>query len=427
MSKVVIGDPILVHAPCMNEAIACWGVYAIPRMWREPDGTLVVRFNGEEDSVDVANMQKAPNLYFISRDDGQTWQPSEKEYDISVLTGIDPPYFHLKSGEVAFLQSNPHVKPIHDTAYRKEFICGLGDAEVRVYRYGDLPADCKEIRFGRYNPQTGKTVTEEIDMGFPEREVLINSKANVNGTFVPVEEHIQPFIFKLPYFSAVRELEDSTLVAVCAGQNPEVYDRYYTEVYLIASEDGGRTWKKRATIAGGVDPALPFGYGGDGWELSLALDATGSLYCVMRMDMSRDPDVYPDPSGVVLCISRDGGYTWSEPRMITDSSVTPHIIPLGEDALVLIYGRPGVHCKFSFDQGETWSEPYSIIGKTLTEERADGRSDFESKYGDSVSYSNTFWERLQDGSVLLLYNDQRYLDENGVPTKAAFVRRIAVE
>jgi len=243
---------------------------------------------------------------------------------------------------------------------------------------------------------------------------------------VPVEEHIQPFIFKLPYFSAVRQLRDGTLVAVCCGQNPQVSDRFYSEVYLIASTDGGKTWKKRAVVAGGVGE-LPYGYGGDGGELSLALDAGGTLYCVMRMDVCGHPELDPHPTGTVFCASDDDGYTWSEPRFVSDSSVTPHITTLGEDVLVLLYGRPGVHCKFSFDKGRTWSGSHALIGRTLAEERALGRTDYDSKYGDPDSYCNCFWERINDNSILVLYNDLRYPDQNGVPTKAAFVRRISVE
>jgi len=64
-------------------------------------------------------------------------------------------------------------------------------------------------------------------------------------------------------------------------------------------------------------------------------------------------------------------------------------------------------------------------GKTLEEERA-GRSDFDSKYGDSVSYSNFFIEQLSRDSVLVLYNDLKYDEGDGVCHKATFVREITV-
>ena len=144
------------------------------------------------------------------------------------------------------------------------------------------------------------------------------------------------------------------------------------------------------------------------------------------MDVSSDPRIDPHETGTALCISRDGGYTWCTPRIVTDSSVTPHIVAMKNDVLVLIYGRPGVHVRYSTDRGESWSEPYSLIGKTLAEERRAGRSDYDSKYGSPDSYCNAFYEPLSDGSILVLYNDLTYPDKDGCPTRAALVRKISV-
>ena len=116
----------------------------------------------------------------------------------------------------------------------------------------------------------------------------------------------------------------------------------------------------------------------------------------------------------------------SDPILVYDSSVPPHIISIS-DALLLIYGRHGVHIKYSVDRGESFSEPYSIIGKTLDEERSAGRSDYESKYKAPHSYCNTFWERISENEIIVLYNDLHYPDKNGAATKAAFVRKIKIE
>ena len=43
-------------------------------MWREKNGELIVRFNGEADTAFVDNMQAAPNLYFVSYDNGTTFK-----------------------------------------------------------------------------------------------------------------------------------------------------------------------------------------------------------------------------------------------------------------------------------------------------------------------------------------------------------------
>ena len=422
--KLTIGDPVLVYAPEMNEAISHWGVYAIPRMWREPTGELVVRFNGEEDSSDFENLHRAPNLYFTSRDDGETWElceNGEELYSISVLTGIDPPYRKLNGGDTVYAKSVWGLPPIKNVPFRKEFFSTNKAEILHTYRYGDIPKECRRVLFGRIKGSDGSREEFEAHIDFPEREIYVVSEADSGGAYVKVDEYVQPSVFRLPYFSAVCELKDGELAAVCCGQNPNVPERYCSEVYLITSSDGGHTWKKRSTVAGGYTE-LPFGYSADGNEVSLAIDKSGDLYCVMRMDGSITK---PHPADMLFCISKDSGHTWSPPRPIADSSVTPHIIALG-DALLTVYGRPGVHVKYSEDKGETWSRSYSIIGKTLDEERAEGRGYGTCKYYEPYSYANTFWERISDDEIILLYNDLRYPDKNGVPTKAAFVRRIKI-
>ena len=107
--------PILVYAPEMNERVGKWGVYAIPRMWRASGGELVIRFNGEADNADINTLFVLENLYFVSKDNGDTWtfEPNgEKLYDISVLTGIDPPYLFLENGETLFFKYKTNCAPI---------------------------------------------------------------------------------------------------------------------------------------------------------------------------------------------------------------------------------------------------------------------------------------------------------------------------
>ena len=62
-----------------------------------------------------------------------------------------------------------------------------------------------------------------------------------------------------------------------------------------------------------------------------------------------------------------------------------------------------------------------------SEELAAGKSYMAAKYFDTCSYSNTFVEKLSDNSVLVLYNNLKYDDGDGLRHKAAFVRKITVE
>jgi len=428
--KIEMSEPKLVYAPEMNKQVAKWGVYAIPRMWRAPNKELVIRFNGEADNADINTIFVLENLYFVSRDNGDTWifEPDgEKIYDISVLTGIDPPYLRLENGEKLFFKYKKDCLPIKNIAFTKDFMHPGGEAMVHSYPYGKIPDESKGIEFGKIDSQ-GNTSYKTIDFDFPEREILVNYKANPKTDFsAEVEEYIQPYIFKSPYMSSLHILSDGTLVALSTGQNAQVNDRFCSEVYLVASEDCGKTWKKRAVVASGIEE-VPFGYGGDGGEVSLTVAEDDSMYCVMRMDMSINP-VKDETKcwGCMFCASFDKGKSWSKPKEIADSSVTPHIVSLKNNILIVVYGRPGVHLKISTDKGETWSDSHSIIGKTLSEERQSGRNDLESKYSNSCSYSNSFVEKISDDSIIVCYNNLRYPDKNGVNTKAAFVRKIIIK
>ena len=93
----------------------------------------------------------------------------------------------------------------------------------------------------------------------------------------------------------------------------------------------------------------------------------------------------------------------------------------------MIYGRPGVHFKISEDNGKSWSEPHSIIGLTLEEERQNGKSDAQSKYFDTSSYSNTFVEKISGDTVAVVYNDMKYVDTDGKNHKTGFVGLITVK
>lgn len=426
--KVILGEEKLVYSPPVNEATKKWGVYAIPRLWRHISGKLVIRFNGEIDTGDTDNMQAAPNLFFISSDNGESWEyapDGEEKYPIDIFTGLDSHYIPLKNGNSIAFREKPDRKAIENVPHQKEFVMPNGEALVYSYRYGDIPDCCKGLERLTFSADGKLIETADCELDFDEREILINAKGNNFTEFVDVEKRVKQGIFKNPYILSVTPLEDGTLLAACCGQNPEVCDHYNGIVYLLESHNDGKSWKKRSVVAQSI--TLPYGYSGDGHELSLGKTPDGTLICVMRMDMSIDPDIATPICDAMVTISKDNGHTWCEPFAAADSSVTPHIVALDNGIVVLVYGRPGVHFKYSLDNGQSWSEPISIIGKTLEENRKDGIKDSLSKYFDTVSYSNTFVEKLDADSFLIVYNDLKYDEGDGMHHKAAFVRKIALK
>ncbi len=428
MIEVIIGSKKLVYSPPVTPATKLWGVYSIPRMWRIPSGRLVIRFNGEQDCSDPDMMNMAPHLHFISDDNGETWQldpQGETIYDKAVLQSNAPPYLCLSDGRILAIRSKDNRKAIENVPCKKEFIFPNLGCYLKAYPESSIPDECKGMELLTYDSADTEPEISPVSLQFPEWEIVVESKAYSEDGYFDIPNVVKPVHWRNAYISALTELPDGSIGALVCGQHPNVNDRYCSTIYFVVSEDGGKTWHKRATAAAGINE-VPYGYGGDGHEVSLALTADGTLVCAMRMDVSVSPKIATPICDCHVTISKDLGHTWCKPFPVADSSVTPQLITLDDDILVLFYGRPGVHFKYSEDGGKTWSQSYSIIGKTLEEERLAGKSDFDSKYGDTVSYSNIFIERISNDTALVLYNDLKYDEGDGVHHKAAFVRRITV-
>lgn len=128
-------------------------------------------------------------------------------------------------------------------------------------------------------------------------------------------------------------------------------DKFYRTV-LVASEDGGTTWRFVVTIAEFLNE---FRIPGDGFcEPALAVVADGSLLCVMRRG-----------GGLPLaqCRSWDGGRTWSKPEMLAGHGVDPDLFLMSNGKLACTFGRPGLHLMFSPDgAGYAWGYR-TVIGE----------------------------------------------------------------
>ena len=172
---------------------------------------MIVRFNGEEDCSDTNMMFAAPNLYFKSQNNGKTWSEingGDKLYSVKKLHGITSPYLKLKDGSFIAIEEKAEIKPITGLIPKKMFeVPGLSvieelkipapDVKVSAYRYGDIPDECKGIELLKYNSNGELIERMPVIIDFPEREVLVNTEAYVDGIFIKVEQYIKPFIFNL--------------------------------------------------------------------------------------------------------------------------------------------------------------------------------------------------------------------------------------
>ena len=420
--KMILGDPVLVHAAPVDEATSRWGVYCIPKLWRRMDGTLVVRLNGAEDTGRL--LEAAPNLYFLSEDEGKTWRfvpDGEREFaeDIPFFSSINPLFTRLRNGDTVGFRRlcRPAVTGVSP---RKHFPNACGSNAVNVYRWGDIQGRYAGLAFVRC--RAGRETAVEITLDCPELEVAANAAYYEDGREIATPVSLWGNDFCSPYPTALTELHDGTFAALFHAQSPLVEDRVCENVYFAVSETG-KDWRIRALAADGGRMDTRSGAVADGAEMSLTQTEDGTLLIALRNDCSLGEPHFCD---CTLVRSKDNGYSWSEPVSVSDSSVTPHILSFPDNCAVLITGRPGVHCRLSEDGGESFGEPLSVIGDGLAAELAKGKTYLEAKYTATSSYSNTFVERLTPDTCLLVYNDLQYDPGDGLAHKAAFVRTLTV-
>ncbi|MEZ4731384.1 MAG: sialidase family protein [Caldilineaceae bacterium] len=138
---------------------------------------------------------------------------------------------------------------------------------------------------------------------------------------------------------------DGRLIATLYGAKSD--DAFYS-VVVATSDDGGRTWRYLATVAGpeAVPATAPRGHGPG--EPSLVQLANGDLMCVMRMGGGA---AFP----LRRSYSSDGGRTWSPPAVLPAVSVEPSLKRLQNGVLALSTGRPGIFLWLATDErGTTW-------------------------------------------------------------------------
>lgn len=156
-------------------------------------------------------------------------------------------------------------------------------------------------------------------------------------------------------------------------------------IYAFESRDGGRTWEKLSRIE------FAEGCGSANYHEPHALElADGSILAAIRVQGIKDT---PDFT-VHLCRSYDGGRTWTSPEATGIFGSPPHLLQLPSGEIVMTYGRRtapfGERAAISRDGGKTFGDERVIS---------------EESYSADLGYPSSVC--LPDGSVLTVYY-QRY-------------------
>ena len=421
--KVTLHEPVPVHVAPVNAATQKWGVCAIPLMWQYPDGRHIIMVNGHQDTNSPYYEQEVKDAYYASSDGGKTWLPVENGEALKPpFSGAEPPYVRLSDGTWLNLRMQEDLQPVTGEPIKK-ILSANREIHDYVYRWGDLPEEAKAFRFVTYDAAGKETGSFPAQLDFPELEtsvigdgILTDGQAVLETEYMPIQA---PRLCAYRVIHGIQPLPDGTLGGMTYGQDPDIADRPFENVYMVISEDGGKTWKKRGTV-GIFDAEMDLGYT---YENTMTVAPNGDLLVIMRTEHCVPRDIQRR-TDAMFSRSTDMGRTWSKPVPLTDSSVTPHLVTLKNGVIVLVYGRPGVHMIYSTDNGYTWSEPVTIIGKTLKEHEALGDDYMDCKYWNMDTYANTFLSVVSDDTVLLCYNDMKYQTGDGLDHRATMAGRI---
>jgi hypothetical protein len=115
----------------------------------------------------------------------------------------------------------------------------------------------------------------------------------------------------------------------------------YQTIFAVRSEDGGRSWGPPLEVASQA---------GKEFEEPCALDlGAGHILLVMRENQT---------SYLHQCFSRDGGWTWTQPKQTDILGYPAHLLALPGGRILCAYGyrfEPyAIRAILSHDQGQTW-------------------------------------------------------------------------
>ncbi len=158
-----------------------------------------------------------------------------------------------------------------------------------------------------------------------------------------IADYVDGKAFLLASGDDVQPLADGSLFTTLYGKLEG--DRKYS-LFAVISEDGGLSWRYRATVANGRD--MRAAREGPSEAATVRLD-DDSLLCVYRVDSG---------AGIAFgrSISRDEGRTWTRLRpMKGKGSVKPQLVRLEDGTILLSGGRPGIYLWTCSDgMGRSW-------------------------------------------------------------------------
>ena len=380
-----LGEPVKIAQSDQEEQ---WGFYQFPNIGRAEDGTLVVTWHMREDSHKVYGKGSGREVKpMISKDNGLTWEPAEKDYGPLRTIGYCG---NLLNGDFISI-STPQSKNIR--SYKKFPKSVAQSGAYSYYPVDSLPEDLHGI-YINYVPKGQKSQfihAKLIDPGLLR---------NAIGDLMPVV-----------WWGNIKQLADQSLIAGVYPANylDESAKLKPSAVSFYRSYDNGRTWE--------ISGKIPFHYDGiankrgdtryDEPTFEVLSDST--LICVMRTGSA---------SPMYKTFSYDLGQTWTVPEPFTPNGVMPRLLLMKNNVIALTSGRPGVQLRFCFDgTGQTWTPPIDMI--SLAKSQGSFNQDVSCGYASMIdSDSNT---------LHIVYADFTTTNSQGERRKSIWTRKIYIK
>jgi len=319
-AQLEMGEPRLVAEGPAGERR--WGRWQFPTLEAGARGEMLLFVHVEPDSA--ASYGKARKV-FVSRDQGRTWREdpaaADRAYGLRVGKGE-----HLRTDTVAATPVSEVQLPrqrAERVSYRTPF---------QLYLLRELPERLRNIYFQRY--ADGAWRGENFRLDDPD------ALRYATGGLIPQI-----------WWGDMKRLPGGRLVALTYPYYSRQQPVPFTSAASYQSEDRGRTWRKVGEILYDEPDRRRDGF----TEPALERLRDGRLFGVLRTT---------DGNGVgpmYRTWSSDGGATWSKPEVFTETGVLPRLLQLGNGALVLASGRPGVDVRVSADGGRTWTAPKELV------------------------------------------------------------------
>jgi len=318
--------------------------------WKEQ---IVVKHNGWDDKTELKAKRRilSENWKGFASCPGVVFMP-DKNRLLLLMTNCGYPYrsMMMESDDFGETWTKPHF--INDEKGNPEVngigMCYLGNGKLMFYR--------------------GNSRTFSEDYG--ETWKIVNQQEAPSG---------EPAIYSWDPPLLVRDGDKTTLYETAyyaRGRAPDGGHHlgYHSQAYIRSSEDEGLTWSEPIKVPqwDHINEVFP------------AQAPNGDLVGACRTDNQSWWLDYV--SGLVTCVSSDGGKTWSEPFVVLEAGGHhPSIVNLPDGRMVMTYvirtgypndenGRPqfGVEAVVSNDNGKTWDIDGRYILATLVGKKERG-------------------------------------------------------